>query len=68
MASLRIPNNQKKELLKVEVTQLSDEDYCSLVAVYFEAVIEYAAMAQEEGSSIALEYWVRSHPLEEGIP
>ncbi|KAF2462811.1 uncharacterized protein BDR25DRAFT_386137 [Lindgomyces ingoldianus] len=53
LASSRIPNDQKKEPLIVEATQLSNEDYCSLVAVYFEAVIECAAMAQEEGSNIA---------------
>lgn len=66
LASLPIPNNQKKKPL-IEVTQLSDEDYCSLVAVYFEAVMEYSEMAQEEGSSITLERQVRSHLIPYGF-
>ncbi|KAF2495404.1 hypothetical protein BU16DRAFT_427978, partial [Lophium mytilinum] len=40
-----------------EATQLSDEDYCDLVEVYFEAVMEYAEYAQEEGSTNCLNYF-----------
>ncbi|KAH8728496.1 hypothetical protein GQ44DRAFT_609287, partial [Phaeosphaeriaceae sp. PMI808] len=37
-------------------TQLSNKDYISLVELYFEAVVEYAGIVQEERSDITLEH------------
>jgi hypothetical protein len=58
------PNDNKQNRLQhVAATQLADQDYSSLAELYFEAVIEYAGHAQEEGSSITLEYRVRYYLL-----
>ncbi|KAH7394675.1 hypothetical protein BKA66DRAFT_410359 [Pyrenochaeta sp. MPI-SDFR-AT-0127] len=58
LASALIPNDIKRNKPQhvAEATQLSKEDYSSLVEVYFEAVIEYTGHAQGEGFSITLEH------------
>ncbi|KAF2471352.1 uncharacterized protein BDR25DRAFT_393469 [Lindgomyces ingoldianus] len=57
-----IPNNIKdKSQHAAEATQLSDNDYGELVELYFEAVVQYSEIAQEEGSTIAVEFAVRSY-------
>ncbi|KAH8600197.1 hypothetical protein B0O99DRAFT_504122 [Bisporella sp. PMI_857] len=40
-------------------THLSDQNYCELIDVYFEAVIEYSGYAHEQGSNIKVERLVR---------
>lgn len=63
----RIPSNQKKGRgVVVEATPLSENDYYSVVERCFDIVMDHAATAQEEGSSITLEHLVRSHLPKEG--
>lgn len=44
----------------VKVKPLSDQDFCGVVAKYFDTIISEVERAQKEGSSIALEHRVRS--------